>query len=186
MQRLGGKISIDGTYLAVNDDFARQATFLAQHLQCTEKYVAAILHGVLSDNPNIGPVDSIGASIVEFHQRRRHLVDCLRYLLDAAELALLPDAPSRLYLRLEAFVRQELVPAQKSAGADASLASRVFDQVESLGVAVTQAQSARQGAQINTVAPSATCPSIHFFLVAFLTDSRCITVFGLRHSQRPL
>lgn len=116
---------------------------------------------------NIGPLDSIKASVAEFHQRRRHLIDCLRYLLDAAVSALLPDPP-RLYLRLEAFVRQELVPTQMSVGADAFLASPVFKQVESLAVA--QAQTARQGAQINTVPPSATCPSVLFLLVVFLAD----------------
>ena len=107
----------------------------------------------MSDNPNIGPVNSIEATVAEFHQRRRHLIDCLRYLFEAAELAHLPDPP-RLYLRLEAFVRQELVPATKSVGPDTSLASRIFKEIESLGAAFVQAQTARQNAQSNTVPPS--------------------------------
>ncbi|KAI9568233.1 hypothetical protein HD554DRAFT_2172644 [Boletus coccyginus] len=125
-----GKISIDGRSFVVNDDFARQATFLAQPLQCSEKYVAAILHGVMSDNPK--------------HQTSR------------LHQGFTSDDAISLYLRLAAFVRQELVPIQMSVGADAFLASCVFKQVESLAIA--QAQTTRQGAQINTVPPSATCP----------------------------
>jgi hypothetical protein len=145
-----GKITINGRSLAVNADFAQQALFLAQQLKCSEKYIASILHATMSAHPNSGLVNAIEATVVEFHQRRRHLVDCLRYLFEAAELAQLPDAP-RLYLRLEAFVRQELVPAAKS---DASLASRIFKEIDALGAAVAQAQMARQNAQSNTVPPS--------------------------------
>lgn len=155
-----GKITVNGRSLAVNADFAQQAIFLAQQLKCSEKYIAGILHATMSANPNMGLVNAIEASVVEFHQRRRHLVDCLRYLFEAAELAQLPDAP-RLYLRLEAFVRQELVPAAKSAGADASLASRIFKEIDSLGAAVAQAHTARQNAQTNTVPPSG--PGAHPF-----------------------
>ncbi|KAG9311040.1 hypothetical protein JVU11DRAFT_8938 [Chiua virens] len=155
-----GRITVNGRSLAVNADFAQQAIFLAQQLKCSEKYIASILHTIMADNPNIGPVNSIEATIVEFHLRRRHLVDCLRYLFEAAELAHLPDAP-RLYLRLEAFVRQELVPTIKSAGADASLAFRIFNEIDSLGALVAQAQTASQNAQTNTVpsGPGAYFPS---------------------------
>ena len=156
-----GKITIEGRSLAVNEDFARQAIFLAQHLACSEKYIASILHAVMSDNPNTDSVNSIEATIVEFHQRRRHLIDCLRYLFEAAELARLPDPP-RLYLRLEAFVRQELVPAARSAGPEAPLAFRIFREIESLGAAVTQAQISRQNARSNTIPPSGSCASIFF------------------------
>ncbi|KAG6374018.1 hypothetical protein JVT61DRAFT_4654 [Boletus reticuloceps] len=96
-----GKITIHGRSLAVNADFAQQVIFLAQQLKCSEKYIASILHTIMAVNPNMGPVNSIEATVAEFHQRRRHLVDCLRYLFEAAALAQLPDAP-RLYLRLEA------------------------------------------------------------------------------------
>ncbi|KAF8432489.1 hypothetical protein L210DRAFT_3650407 [Boletus edulis BED1] len=53
--------------------------------------------------------------------------------------------------QVEAFVRQELVPASKP---DASLASRIFNEIESIGTTVTQAQIARQNAQSNTIPPS--------------------------------
>lgn len=177
---------INGRSLAVNADFVQQAIFLAQHLKCSEKYIASILHVIMSDNPNIGPVNLIEATIVEFHQRRRHLVDCLRYLFEAAGLAQLPDPP-RLYLRLEAFARQELVPATKLAGPDASLAFRIFKEIESLGAAVAQAQIARQNAQTNTVPPSATCAYIFSSTLPLGScRSRFTTLFGLRHSKRPL
>lgn len=151
-----GKITVNGRSLAVNADFAHQAIFLAQQLKCSEKYIASILHAIMADNPNISPVNLIEAAIVEFHLRRRHLVDCLCYLFEAAALAQLSD-PSRLHLRLEAFVRQELVPATKSVGADASLAFRIFKEIQSLGTAVAHAQTARQNAQSNTVPPSGSC-----------------------------
>lgn len=140
----------------------------------------------MSDNPNTDLVNSIEATIVEFHQRRRHLIDCLRYLFEAAELAHLPDPP-RLYLRLEAFVRQELVPATKSAGADASLAFRIFKEIELLGAAVAQAQMARQNAQSNTIPPSSSGASILFQTLPFHScRSRFTSLVGLRHFKRPL
>ncbi|KAF8123048.1 hypothetical protein EV363DRAFT_1549172, partial [Boletus edulis] len=68
----------------------------------------------------------------------------------------------RLYLRLEAFVRQELVPASKP---DTSLASHIFNEIESIGTAVTQAQIVRQNAQSNTIPPSG--PGTHFPCLSF-------------------
>ncbi|KAF8121268.1 hypothetical protein EV363DRAFT_1568877 [Boletus edulis] len=70
--------------------------------------------------------------------------------------------------RVEVFVRQELVPASKP---DASLASRIFNEIESIGTTVTQAQIARQNAQSNTIPPSGpgthfSCPSFHFSLMS--------------------
>ncbi|KAF8416312.1 hypothetical protein L210DRAFT_3656687 [Boletus edulis BED1] len=63
-----------------------------------------------------------------------------------------PRSPQpRSQNRVEAFVRQELVPASKP---DASLASRIFNEIESIGTTVTQAQIARQNAQSNTIPPS--------------------------------
>ncbi|KAF8123906.1 hypothetical protein EV363DRAFT_1545999, partial [Boletus edulis] len=113
---------INGRSLDVNADFAQQAIFLAQQLKCSEKYIASILHAIVTVNPQHGPSQ-----------------------LDRG------DPAPRLYLRLEAFVRQELVPASKP---DASLASHIFNEIESIGTAVTQAQIARQNAQSNTIPPS--------------------------------
>lgn len=148
-----GRITINGRSFAVNADFAQQAIFLAQQLKSSEKYIASILHSVMTENPNIGPVGCMEATVVELHQRRRHLVDCLRYIFEAAELAELPDAP-RLYKRLDAFARQDLVPPTKGPGGDISLALRIFKKLEKLGNTVARAQQAKQGAVSNTVAPS--------------------------------
>ncbi|KIK97850.1 hypothetical protein PAXRUDRAFT_824522 [Paxillus rubicundulus Ve08.2h10] len=164
-----GRVSINGRSLAVNADFAQQSIFLAQQLKCSEKYIASILHSIMEGNPNIDSVSCMEATVVEFHQRRRHLVDCLRYLFEAVELAELADAP-RLYIRLEAFVRQELVPPVKVAGADISLAQSIFKEIEALGTAVSQAQTARQNAQSNTVAPSS--PGSHALLGHDILNAR--------------
>ncbi|KAH7909315.1 nucleoporin Nup186/Nup192/Nup205 [Hygrophoropsis aurantiaca] len=146
-----GKTIINGRSLAVNADFAQQAIFLGQQLGCSEKYVAGILHTVMTENPNINPVSCIESAIVEYHQRRRHLIDCLRFILEAAELAEVPDAP-RMYSRLNAFVASELISESSTKGI--SLAHAILKQVESLGPVVAAAQAAKQGAPSNTTAPS--------------------------------
>lgn len=151
-----GRITINGRSFAINADFAQQAIFLAQQLKSSEKYIASILHSVMTENPNIGPVGCMEATVVEFHKRRRHLVDCLRYIFEAAELADLPDAP-RLYKRLEAFARQELVPVIRGPGGDMSLALRIFKELENLGNTVARAQQVKQCAMSNTAAPSGQC-----------------------------
>lgn len=147
-----GRVTLNGRSLAVNADFAQQAIFLAQQLKCSEKYVASILHSIMAQNPNINSVTAMEATVVEFHKRRRHLVDCLRFLFEAAESAQLPDTP-RLYVRLETFLRQELVPTIKLDGRDVSLAYRIFKEIESLGNAVSEACAAKQCATSNTVPP---------------------------------
>ncbi|KAF8124105.1 hypothetical protein EV363DRAFT_1541594 [Boletus edulis] len=72
--------------------------------------------------------------------------------------------------RVEAFVRQELVPASKP---DASLASRIFNEIESIGTTVTQAQIARQNAQSNTIPPSGpgSQPSLSYDILDARYDS---------------
>lgn len=120
----------------------------------------------MTENPNIGPVACMEATVVEFHQRRRHLVDCLRYIFEAAEMAELPDAP-RLYKRLDAFSRQDLVPPTKGPGGEVSLALRIFKELENLGNTVARAQQAKQCAVSNTVAPSGGC-----YLVVLLVSDR--------------
>lgn len=148
-----GKVVLDGRSLAVNPDFAQQAIFLAQQLKCSEKYIASILHQVMIENPNVDSVMVMEATIVEFHKRRRHLIDCLRYLVESAEVAESSGAP-RLYVRLEAFVRHELVPAAQT-GNDESLAHRVFVAIEALGSTVAEAYTAKQNATSTTTPPGA-------------------------------
>jgi nuclear pore complex protein Nup205 len=146
-----GKILVNGKPLAVNADFARQVIFLSQHLDCSERYLAGLLHSIMAENPNISAANSIEAAIVEFHQRRRHLVDCLRYSLEAAELGATDDSPS-LHKRLYRFVRVELI---LNGGKDFTFAPRVFAEIDRLENTITKAQRDKQNAVSNTTAPSA-------------------------------
>jgi nuclear pore complex protein Nup205 len=151
---LSGKTVVNGRSVAVNADFARQVLFLSQQLDCSERYVAGVLHAIMSQNPNISPVSCIEAVVVEFHQRRRHLVDCLRYIFEAAELAEAGEVP-RVFMRLDAFTRQHLIPAVHSpAGGDVSLASTILREMENLGNTITTVQGMKQNAVTNTTAPS--------------------------------
>lgn len=108
----------------------------------------------MSQNPNLSAIHYIESVIVEFHQRRRHLVDCLRYIFEAAELAESADAP-RIFKRLDAFTKQQLIPAIRSpAGGEVTLAASVLKEIETLGAVIVKVQGMRQNAVSNTVAPS--------------------------------
>lgn len=145
---------VNGRSIAVNADFARQVLFLSQQLDCSERYVAGMLHTIMSQNPNIGSVSCIEAVIVEFHQRRRQLVDCLRYIFEAAELAEATDVPS-IFVRLDAFTRRQLTPAVHApTGGDVTLALTIFREMENLGNDITKIQGMKQIAVSNTAAPS--------------------------------
>ena len=58
---------VDGKPLTFNVDFAHQVLFLSQQLDCSEIYVAGLLHSVMTENPNIGSVECIEATVAEFH-----------------------------------------------------------------------------------------------------------------------
>ncbi|KDR74068.1 hypothetical protein GALMADRAFT_250802 [Galerina marginata CBS 339.88] len=148
-----GKPTINGKSTAVNEDFARQVVFLAQQLDCSEKYVAEILHFVTSENPNIGAVSAMELTMANFHQRRRHLVDSLRFLLEATEAAELPDAPPT-YKRIAKFVREEILSRTRTAAGETSLANKIFKEIEQLDVGIAKAEAARKNAGSNTVAPT--------------------------------
>jgi len=151
---VSGKTVYNGRPLAVNADFARQVIFLSKQLDCSERYVAGILHKIMSKNPNISTVDCIEAVIVEFHQRRRHLVDCLRYIFEAAESAESANVP-RIFQLLDAFTRQELIPAAHApAGGDVTLAFTIFREIENLGSEIVKVQGMKQNAVSNTAAPN--------------------------------
>ena len=73
---IGKIMATNGWSLTVNANFAQQATFLAQQLTCSKTCIAS-LHVIMSRHPNISLVSSVKVIIVEFHQQRRHLVNCL-------------------------------------------------------------------------------------------------------------
>lgn len=133
----------------MNSDFTRQVIFLSQQLDCSERYVAGLLHNAMSENPNISPVQCLEITIAEYHQRRRHLVDCLLYLMEATEASEAPDLPPT-YARIANFVRVELLGAP----AAEAFALKIFKQVEALDVVIGKADLARKSASSNTTLPS--------------------------------
>ncbi|KAJ7777509.1 nucleoporin Nup186/Nup192/Nup205 [Mycena maculata] len=151
-----GKTVLNGRQAAVNSDFARQVIFLSQQLECSERYIAGILHSVTAENPNVTPVDCIELTVAEFHQRRRHLADCLGYIFEAAEVATESSEKSSMFSRIEHFVADDLIPPSASQqGTEITLAHRIVREMQSLGNAVAKADAARKSARTDSVAPSA-------------------------------
>ncbi|KAK0478734.1 nucleoporin Nup186/Nup192/Nup205 [Armillaria novae-zelandiae] len=147
-----GKALINGKQVAVNAEFARQVIFLSQELECSERYIAGLLQKVVTENPNVGPVDSIELAISEYHQRRRHLVDSLRYIYEAT-IAEAPDA-TLVYSQIHRFVREEL-QGLGSQGVENSLSLKIVKEFGALDTALSKTDAARKSARSNTVAPSA-------------------------------
>ncbi|KAJ7041203.1 nucleoporin Nup186/Nup192/Nup205 [Mycena alexandri] len=153
-----GKTVLNGRPAAVNPDFARQVVFISQQLDTSERYIADLLHSVTAENPNIQPVDCIELTIAEFHQRRRHLADCLGYIFEAAEAA-----DDEIFHRIGEFVAQDLIPPPRTG--EVTLAHRIVREIQNLGNAVARADAARKGARTMSVAPSAqagTTPSLGY------------------------
>jgi nuclear pore complex protein Nup205 len=99
----------------------------------------------MTDNPNISLVQCLESAVVEFHQRRRHLVDSLRYLFEAATAATSTESPP-IYVRLDAFIRQNFIPESNVSTGEPSLASRILDEIEKLDSVISKALDARQNA----------------------------------------
>ncbi|RDB19677.1 hypothetical protein Hypma_013316 [Hypsizygus marmoreus] len=146
-----GRTVINGKQVAANSDFARQAIFLSQQLDCSERYVAELLHTVMTENPNIDPVHSLEVTIAEFHLRRRQLVECVDILLNAAETASSPDTTPTID-RLALFVDAELVTPLM--GGSETFPIRIFRAIDNLDAVISKADNARRNAASNTVAPS--------------------------------
>ncbi|ESK89924.1 nucleoporin [Moniliophthora roreri MCA 2997] len=147
-----GKTVINGKKVAINSDFARQVIFLSQQLECSERYVAGLLHSVMSENPNLDPVRCIELTVSEFHQRRRDLADCLRYLFQATEMAEYEDA-SPLFQHIGHFARTEILPPERQAGGVIPIAYRIFREIENLGNVLSRADAARKNARSDTFIP---------------------------------
>ncbi|EIN05826.1 hypothetical protein PUNSTDRAFT_137309 [Punctularia strigosozonata HHB-11173 SS5] len=186
-----GKTTIDGKTLAVNVDFARQAIFLSQHLECSERVVSALLHDVAVHNPNITPAECVEATLLEYHKRRRDLVDCLRYILEAAMVAENDEAPT-LFKRLDVFVRQGLLPKDKAPGQGsgalgtsqgATFFAKLMNEVENLGKTIAQVEAAKQNAVSNTTIPSQAQQGVNATLGA---DILSIRLSSLAYERRAL
>lgn len=152
-----GRVSVNGRSIAVNSDFARQVVFISQQLDVSERYVAGLLQETMAGNPNVSQDELIEATLLEFHQRRRHLADCLRYIFEAAEVAQDPSSPE-LFRQLELFARQNLIEGGKG------LPQRVFKEVDRLGETIGKVHNARLNAKSTTNAP--------------IAQGECITVFS--------
>ena len=64
--------------------------------------------------PNFSPVIILEKVVLEHHQRRRDLADCIQFLLEAAEMVGTLGT-SALHARLELFVKQRLIPLKEGA-----------------------------------------------------------------------
>lgn len=141
-------MQIDGRPIAVNAEFARQVAFLAQQLNCSERFLAGVLHTVLTDNPTIGQVQAVELVVIEYHRIRRDLADCLSFIFEAAVVAQKGYGPA-VHGRVNEFAKRQLV----GGGADGSLAYRVFAELERLGTAIADARRAVTNAVSNTNIP---------------------------------
>lgn len=145
-----GKITIRGRSTAVNADFARQASFVAQKLNVSDLHIAEVMYGVTHTYPNLPPETLIERTVVAFHKRRRDIAECLRYIFFAAEQSSNPDAP-QLFKRLDTFLRQHLLPPTKPQ--ELPLASKLFREIEALEGVLNSTLNARQCAGSDTIAP---------------------------------
>jgi nuclear pore complex protein Nup205 len=148
-----GKCTVDGRQLSVNNDFANQVIYLARTLGSSERYIAGLMQYVISHNPNFSPVNILEQVVLEHHRRRSDLADCIRFLLEAAEMAGSPETTA-LHGRLELFVRQQLIPSKETANGvvfgEKGLGWKVLLEIETFDHAIFQAQAAKQNAGSNT------------------------------------
>ncbi|KAI0289640.1 nucleoporin Nup186/Nup192/Nup205 [Russula brevipes] len=148
-----GKCTVDGRQMSVNNDFATQVIYLARVLGCSERHIAGLMQHVISRNPNLSPVNILEEVVFEYHRRRRDLADCIRLLLEVAELVGSPESTA-LHARLELFVTQQLIPSKEGADSvvfgEKGLSWKVVLQLESLDQTISQALAAKQNAGSNT------------------------------------
>ena len=133
--------------MAVNADFAKQAVFVAQQLECSERYAAGLLHTVLVQHPNVSPIDSIEYTLLEHHTYRRRFVDCLRYLFQAVSVSLTDDS-NPLYHQLANYVRHQLIPPSPTTRSH--LTAKILTRIQSLDQELSKIQTAVQNAGSNT------------------------------------
>jgi len=107
----------------------------------------------MAENPNINPVICLELTVDKFHERRRQVVDCLRFLLEATEAAEEPDI-SPTYTRIATFVKSELLPGSRELTGEMTLASKLLKEVEQLETEIAKADAARKNAGSNTVIPT--------------------------------
>jgi len=148
-----GKCTVDGRQMSVNNDFATQVIYLAQVLGCSERHIAGLMQYVISNNPNFSPVNILEQVVFEHHRRRRDLVDCIRFLLEAAEIVGSPGTTA-LHARLELIVKHQLIPSREGAEGvvfgEKGLGWKVLLEIEALDQTISLALTAKQNAGSNT------------------------------------
>lgn len=140
---------MDGRSLAVNPEFTRQVTFLSQHLQCSERYCAGLLHSVLAHNPNFNKEQAVEQAVLEFHQTRRELADCLRFIFEASVSAQ-DGYASKVQARVNDFAKRHLI----GTGGQNFIAYRVFTEISRLDEAIGNARVAVTNAISDTKIPT--------------------------------
>lgn len=145
---------MDGQQLSVNDDFATQVIYLARVLDCSERYIAGLMQYVISNNPNFSPVNILEEVVLEHHRRRRDFADCIRFLLEAAEMVGSPGTTA-LHGRLELFVTQQLFPSKEGTGTvvfgEKGWGWKVLLEIEALDQTISHSLAAKQNAGSNTI-----------------------------------
>ncbi|KAH8115108.1 nucleoporin Nup186/Nup192/Nup205 [Phellopilus nigrolimitatus] len=143
-----GRVVVDGHPLQVNAEFARQVAFISQQLNCSERYCAGFLHSVLTENPTINQIEAVEQAILAFHETRRELADCLRFVFEAADAAEKADALP-VHARLNDFVKRQLVGSTS----EGSVAYHIFAELNNSGAAIANARAAVTNAVSNTNVP---------------------------------
>lgn len=137
-------MNVDGRPLAVNADFARQVKFIAQQLNCSERFCSGLLHRVLTESPTITEVSAVEQAILEYHRFRREVADCIRFVFEISNEALKGHAPP-IFARLNEFVKRYLVGQS---------ATRVFAEIVALDGAMVDARTAVTNAISDTNIPA--------------------------------
>jgi nuclear pore complex protein Nup205 len=108
---------------------------------------------VISNNPNFSPLNILEEVVLEHHRRRRDLADCIRFLLEAAEMVGSPGTTA-LHSRLELFVTQQLIPSKEGADrvifGEKGLGWKVLSELEVLDRTIAHVLAAKQNAGSNT------------------------------------
>ncbi|KAJ1300573.1 hypothetical protein OPQ81_002227 [Rhizoctonia solani] len=124
-----GKATISGVQKTYNNDFVQVALFLAQQLECSERYAAGILDHVLSDDP----VESALRAVQQFYASRQQVLATLQLILDSA-MGMNP---------VEAGVRTRLVDYIIALASTGTLAHKILKQIDA-SAALMQRQLANQ------------------------------------------
>lgn len=143
-----GKVAVDGRSLAVNSEFARQVAFISQQLNCSERFIAGILHSVLTENPTISHVEAVERTVLAYHQLRRELADCLQLVFEAAEKT--EEAFSLpVHALLNDFVKRQLVMNTR----ESSIMPKFFSELHAFETTITNARTAVTNAISSTNIP---------------------------------